>query len=105
MPKYNYVAVDTKGKEITGVLESDNRTSAASRIREMGYFPTNVIEADKDKRGGPSAAKAAAGAAKPKGKSLSSLNIKLPDTGRVKTKILTAFTRQLATLIDAGLPL
>ncbi len=105
MPKYNYVAVDTKGKEITGVLESDNRTSAASRIREMGYFPTNVIEADKDKRGGPSAPKTAAGAAKPKGKSLSSLNIKLPDTGRVKTKVLTAFTRQLATLIDAGLPL
>jgi type IV pilus assembly protein PilC len=105
MPKYNYVAVDTKGKEITGVLESDNRTSAASRIREMGYFPTNVIEADKDKRGGPAAPKAGAGAAKPKGKKLGAFDIKLPDTGRVKTKVLTAFTRQLATLIDAGLPL
>ena len=52
MPKFNYVAMDTKGKEITGVLESDNTTTAVSRIREMGYFPTNVTEVTKDKKGG-----------------------------------------------------
>src|SRR4030095_15370835 len=35
-----------------------------------------------------------------------SINIKIPGlSGRVKTKVLTAFTRQLATLVDAGLPL
>jgi type IV pilus assembly protein PilC len=34
------------------------------------------------------------------------LNIKIPFlSGRVKSKVLTTFTRQLATLVDAGLPL
>ncbi len=47
MPKFSYVALDTRGKEISGVLESENTTSAVSRIREMGYFPTNVAETDK----------------------------------------------------------
>jgi type IV pilus assembly protein PilC len=104
MPKYNYVAVDTRGKEITGVLESDNRTSAASRIREMGYFPTNVTEADGSKRG-PAFVAAPAGGPKTKKKGLGQIEINLPGGGRVKPKIMTAFTRQLATLIDAGLPL
>ena len=47
MAKFSYVAFDPRGKEITGVLESENTTAAVSRIREMGYFPTNVAEADK----------------------------------------------------------
>jgi type IV pilus assembly protein PilC len=35
-----------------------------------------------------------------------SINIKIPGLGgKVKTKVLTTFTRQLATLVDAGLPL
>src|SRR5208283_4066544 len=34
------------------------------------------------------------------------LNIQIPGlSGRVKSKVLTTFTRQLATLVDAGLPL
>jgi type IV pilus assembly protein PilC len=34
------------------------------------------------------------------------INIKIPGlSGRVKSKVLTTFTRQLATLVDAGLPL
>ena len=34
------------------------------------------------------------------------LNIKIPGLGGgVKSKVLTTFTRQLATLVDAGLPL
>src|ERR1035438_7315099 len=99
MPKFSYVALDTRGKEITGVLESENTTSAVSRIREMGYFPTNVAEADKAPSGGPGGGKAGAK------KGLSSFQLKFLTSGKVKTKLLTAFTRQLATLIDAGLPL
>src|ERR1700689_4988553 len=109
MAKYSYVALDSRGKEITGVLESDNTTTAVSRIREMGYFPTNVAEADKaaTKKGGKPAATAgpAGGKAGGKKKGLGSLDLKFLSTGKVKTKVLTAFTRQLATLIDAGLPL
>lgn len=104
MPKFNYVALDAKGKEISGVLETDNTTSAVSRIREMGYFPTNVTEEDKGKRaaGKPSGPVSAAKSGK---KGLSQLQLKFFSTGKIKSKALTAFTRQLATLIDSGLPL
>ena len=50
---------------------------------------------------------AAAKGAKPKARRASiNLNIKIPGlSGRVKPKVLTTFTRQFATLVDAGLPL
>ena len=48
MPKFNYVAMDAKGKEVTGTLESENQTTAYSRLREMGYFTTSIVEAGKD---------------------------------------------------------
>ena len=108
MPKFNYVALDPRGKEITGVLESESSTGAVSRIREMGYFPTNVTEADKvpakkTRKGVPAPM---AGGAKPAAKKgFGSIEIKFLSSGKVKRKVLTAFTRQLATLIDAGLPL
>jgi type IV pilus assembly protein PilC len=109
MPKFNYVAMDTKGKEITGVLESDNTTSAIGRIREMGYFPTNVTEVGKEKKkstGKAAPLSAGAPAAKQAGKKGGGFSINnLLAGGKVKSKVLTAFTRQLATLIDAGLPL
>jgi type IV pilus assembly protein PilC len=107
MPKFNYVAMDTKGKEITGVLESDNTTSAIGRIREMGYFPTNVTEVGREKKkaAGKAAPVAAGAPAKATGKKLGGFEIRLPGGSRVSSKVLTAFTRQLATLIDAGLPL
>jgi type IV pilus assembly protein PilC len=98
--------MDTKGKEISGVLESDNTTTAVSRIREMGYFPTNVTEVGKDKKAGRAAPAAAGGSIKPTTKrGVGKIQIKLFSTGKVKSKLLTSFTRQLATLIDAGLPL
>jgi type IV pilus assembly protein PilC len=108
MPKFSYVALDPRGKEITGVLESENTTAAVSRIREMGYFPTNVAEADKvaGKKGGKGSAPGAPASGKSGGKrGLGSLDLKFLSSGKVKNKLLTAFTRQLATLIDAGLPL
>jgi type IV pilus assembly protein PilC len=103
MPKFSYVALDTRGKEITGVLESENTTTAVGRIREMGYFPTNVAETDKvpAKKGAKAPGPAGGKSGAKKGFSIN-LNF---STGKVKAKLLTAFTRQLATLIDAGLPL
>ena len=102
MARFTYVALDVKGKEVTGEIESDSSTNAISRIREMGYFPTNVAEAKKA-GGKPAPGQPAPKAAK-KGPSIS---LKIPGMGggKVKSKILTTFTRQLATLIDAGLPL
>jgi type IV pilus assembly protein PilC len=102
MPKFNYVALDSKGKEISGVLESDSTTGAVGRIREMGFFPTSVTEVDAKGRAAKAAAPVAAG--KPARRGFGQFNLNI-STGRVKSKALTAFTRQLATLIDAGLPL
>ena len=108
MPKYNYVALDARGQETKGSIEVGSQNEAISRVKDMGLFPTKIIEADKE---GKSAAKNAKTreAAKTKGggkKGGMNFNIKIPGLGGgVKPKVLTTFTRQLATLVDAGLPL
>src|SRR5258706_6781120 len=103
MPKFNYVAMDSRGKETKGTLEVSTQNEAIGRLKEMGFFPTKVVEVDKTKEKADTKAKAG-----PKGgkKGGMNLNIQIPGlSGRVKSKVLTAFTRQLATLVDAGLPL
>lgn len=109
MPKFSYVAMDQKGKEQKGTIEVASQNEAIGRVKEMGLFPTKIVEVDKVKEKGEKggAKKAVAG---PKGaggkKKGISINIKIPGLGSgVKSKVLTTFTRQLATLVDAGLPL
>ena len=104
MPKFSYVAMDSRGKETKGSLDVASQNEAITRLKEMGYFPTKVVQVDagKDK---PAAKAKAAGKGK-KGGGGVNLNIRIPGlSGRVKPKVLTTFTRQLATLVDAGLPL
>ncbi len=107
MPKFTYVAMDSRGKETKGTLEVANQNEAIGRLKEMGYFPTKVVEVDKSKEKKPDAkGKPTGKAAGKKGSGMGSINIKIPGLGgRVKSKVLTTFTRQLATLVDAGLPL
>jgi type IV pilus assembly protein PilC len=105
MPKFSYVAMDQKGKEQKGTIEVASQNEAIGRVKEMGLFPTKIVEVDKAKEKGD---KKAAPAGKPgaKKKGGVNINIKIPGLGgKVKSKILTTFTRQLATLVDAGLPL
>jgi type IV pilus assembly protein PilC len=100
MPKFSYVAMDSRGKETKGTLEVANQNEAIGRIKEMGFFPTKVVE----DKGAPVAAKKTA-KSKKGGASLN-FQIKIPGlSGRVKSKVLCTFTRQLATLVQAGLPL
>ncbi|HZF01902.1 MAG TPA: type II secretion system F family protein [Methylomirabilota bacterium] len=106
MPKYEYVALDARGKETKGSIEAGSQNEAIGRVKDMQLFPTKIIEAEKvqPKAKGKPAAKVAG---KKGGKGMSmNINIKIPGlSGRVKPKVLTTFTRQLATLVDAGLPL
>jgi type IV pilus assembly protein PilC len=104
MPKFNYVAMDSRGKETKGTLEVASQNEAVGRLKEMGFFPTKVVEAEKGKDKAEAKGKPGAKAGKKKGGM--EINIKIPGlSGRVKPKVLTTFTRQLATLVDAGLPL
>jgi type IV pilus assembly protein PilC len=107
MPKYDYVALDQKGAETRGTIEVASQNEAIGRVKEMGLFPTKIIEADKvqEKKAPGKKAKGKAPARGGK-KGGININIKIPGLGGgVKPKVLTTFTRQLATLVDAGLPL
>lgn len=80
---YSYRVRDRQGKVISGKLEADNEASVSQRLREMGYFVIGVEEERVSLR-------------------KKELHIFKP---KVKNKDVTVFTRQFATMINAGLPL
>ena len=111
MAKFQYIAMDAQGKEQRGTVDASDRAQAIAAVRAAGLFPSAIGEV---KSGGGNSNAAAAkkapakkGAASAKKSKDIKINIKMPSflTGRVKTKDLTTFTRQLATLVNAGLPL
>src|SRR6267143_3936430 len=104
MARFNYVALDARGQEAAGLLEAASSNAAISQLRQAGYFPTSVIEEAISSPDGKEARQRAAkmaGLTKPRAKK----GIVLFQRKKVKPKILMIFTRQLATLIDSGLPL
>jgi len=109
MPKYNYVALDARGNESKGSIDVGSQNEAIGRVKEMGLFPTKITEADKEEKSATKKSKAKPAARPGTGGKKSggfNINIKIPGLGGgVKPKVLTTFTRQLATLVDAGLPL
>jgi len=91
MPTFQFEAMDPSGQEIKDVIEAPSEEEAQATIRQMGYFVTKIsvkktrkTAAEKKKTG-------------KKGKTFS--------LGRVGSKQLTTFTRQLSILQDAGLPI
>jgi type IV pilus assembly protein PilC len=104
MPRFNYVALDARGQEATGLVEAVSTNAAISQLRQAGYFPTSVIEealSVPDRKETRRRAAKIARMTKPRAKG----GIVLFERKKVKPKLLMIFTRQLATLIDAGLPL
>ena len=97
MANFQYIALDAKGDQTTGTVQAGSEADAVAQLRTQGLYPTQVIQEGKGKlsAAGKKAAAKARGKKKAKGKA----------GGRVKPKILMIFTRQLATLIDSGLPL
>jgi type IV pilus assembly protein PilC len=105
MPRFTYIALDSRGQESAGVVEAASSNEAIGQLRQAGFFPTNVYEEGKGKRVEGRVAERAAkssGDAQPREKSKA---IVLFQRKKVKPKVLMIFTRQLATLIDSGLPL
>ena len=95
MPLFAYSAVDAQGKTHQGTLEANSAADAAAAIKKKGQFPTNISETTA----------AASGKAAGKGFSFKFSLGGGGGTGKVPSKTLTVFTRQLSTLISAGLPL
>lgn len=91
MPKYAYRALNRDGKQQFGIIQADTQALALNDVRALGLFPTHIKEATRaDER-----------RALRQGKG----GIEELYFGGVKTKEIVVMTRQLSTLIDAGLPL
>ena len=110
MAKFQYIALDGAGQEQRGTIEAGDRAAAIAAIRANGLFPSAIGEVKGGSSSAPAGkkdAKAPKATAKKGGAGSKQINIKLPKflQGRVSQKDLTGFTRQLATLVNAGLPL
>ncbi|MBL7155570.1 MAG: type II secretion system F family protein [Candidatus Omnitrophica bacterium] len=85
MAKFKYTVKDTAGKTLKGTLEADSRNTAVQSLREKGFF---IISLEEEKS------------------AVFSLGIFKGKKGqRVKIDDLVIFSRQLATMVDAGIPL
>jgi type IV pilus assembly protein PilC len=104
MPRFNYIALDARGQEATGLVEAASTNAAITQLRQAGYFPTSVIEDAISSPDGKEARRRAATTA-PATKPRVKKGIALFRRRTVKSKVLMIFTRQLATLVDSGLPL
>jgi type IV pilus assembly protein PilC len=102
MPRFTYVALDGRGQESTGLVDAISTSDAIGQLRKAGYFPTNVCEEGKGSPDGKATRKAAKEV--PETRATRKKNT-LFQRKKVKPKQLMIFTRQLATLIDSGLPL
>src|SRR5690349_11505821 len=96
MSSYSYVAIAPGGLETRGTLVVADQSEALRRIKEMGLFPTKLTPASQ--RQGRRI--------HPRTNPLRRWRLlPLPWFGsRIKPAALVVFTRQLATLVEAGMP-
>src|ERR1043166_4237254 len=99
MSTYSYVALDPRGHETKGKIDGADQNEVLKRVREMGFFPTRIFESKPSRpavlRSHPNT-----------GRHRHLLQARLPGLGSgISPRALTVLTRQLATLIEAGLPL
>lgn len=85
MPAFEYIALDTEGRQKKGVLEADTARQIRVQLREQALTPLEVNEVAQ-----------ATGRVQTSGKA--------PKRVRINTADLALITRQLATLIRAALP-
>lgn len=87
MPFYQYTAVNQGAKSVKGSLEADSLRAARQKLRNQGLFPSEVREVSSLKKG------------------ISGDIFQNWRSERANLKDLAIMTRQLATLVGAGLPL
>lgn len=89
MPVYDYQAYDEKGHPRSGVIESETERRARQELAKDGLLVKSLTQSQSKKREG------------------TQVEIKLPQFLRAKkqSQRITAFTRQLATLLGSGVAL
>ena len=97
MPLYQYTAMDSTGKEQKGRKEAGSEEEVATFLKNQGLFPTSIKSATKGGKGGAKGGSGSGGGGL-------NMNISLGPMV-IKTKDLTIVTRQMAILLEAGLPL
>lgn len=88
MPVYEYTALDNSGKKIKGIIDADSRAAARQKIRHAGNYPVDIHESTPVSR-------------KKKEGTSSSFSF----GQRITRQEVHVATRQLATLLGAGIPL
>ncbi|MCI5221886.1 MAG: type II secretion system protein GspF, partial [Candidatus Electrothrix sp. AR4] len=92
MPVYEYTALDPQGKKHKGVLDADSMAAARQKIRFDGAYPVEIKETVPRGRKG-----------RKKGEKSGLFNFQFGS--RIKQQEIHVATRQLATLLGAGIPL
>ncbi len=85
MPRFSYSAIDPSGRTINGVIEAETEQLALKKLHDQQFHITNVQKAKGRAAGG-------------KGRSF------LKPT-KPKLKNVVIFSRQFATMVDAGIPI
>lgn len=88
MPVYEYRGLNSSGKTLKGILDADSDVAAREKLRSSGIFPVEIKEALSKARGVPSGP----------GPLFRMLR-------GIKAGEVSAMTRQLSTLLGAGVPL
>ena len=88
MPVYEYRGLNSSGKTLKGILDADSDVAAREKLRSSGIFPVEVKEALSKSKGLPSGP----------GSMVRLLR-------GVKPGEVSVMTRQLSTLLGAGVPL
>ena len=100
MTTFAYIAFDSKGKLFRGNVQEKSWTQALRRVKEMGLFPTSVKERPRRAFGD----KLKPGRTRARSAADSSRHWPSFPSG-IGSRLLTAFTRQMATLLEAGIPI
>ncbi|MCU0317506.1 MAG: type II secretion system F family protein, partial [Fimbriimonadaceae bacterium] len=79
MPFFSYTAIDNTGRQIKSIMEADNEALVLNRLREQSLQIVDIKELKKTK-----------------------ITV---GKGKMKPKALVVFSRQFATMIDAGIPI
>ncbi len=88
MPVFQYTALDIKGKNITGIIDTESALIARQKLRASNIFPVSINEVYAD-------------SVKKESRSVSFSN----PFSRVKSSEISMMTRQLATIVGASFPL